>query len=96
MIGEKTYFRDGTLYGNIKVFSRGPGAQGRLREARAVLRLSLRLRAEEGVFEGQPYQYVAKNMRGNHVSSVRSGRMGSEVRVLDARGAARDGFRTAI
>ena len=31
---------------------------------------------ESGVFEGQPYTHVQKNIRGNHVAIVQNGRMG--------------------
>jgi hypothetical protein len=84
VIGEQTYYRDGTLYGNIKVFS-----EQLARKISAGKReLSCGYRCDfvpqEGVYEGTPYQYVQKNMRGNHVASVDAGRMGSGVRVLDA------------
>jgi 8-oxo-dGTP pyrophosphatase MutT (NUDIX family) len=84
VIGEKTYYRDGTLYGNVKVFSEALARK----QAAGKRELSLGYRCDfvpcEGVYEGTPYQYVQKNIRGNHLSSVRAGRMGSGVRVLDA------------
>jgi 8-oxo-dGTP pyrophosphatase MutT (NUDIX family) len=84
VIGEKTYYRDGTLYGNIKVFSEALARK----QAAGKRELSLGYRCDfvpcEGVHDGVPYQYVQKNIRGNHLSSVRAGRMGSGVRVLDA------------
>lgn len=84
VIGEQTYYRDGTLYGNIKVFSE----QLARKIAGGKKELSCGYRCDfipqEGVYEGTPYQYVQKALRGNHVASVKSGRMGSEVRVLDA------------
>jgi hypothetical protein len=88
VIGEQTYFNpdddDGTLYGNIKVFS-----EALARKIAAGKReLSCGYRCDfvpqEGVWKGQPYQFVQRNMRGNHLSSVDKGRMGSDVRVLDA------------
>jgi 8-oxo-dGTP pyrophosphatase MutT (NUDIX family) len=84
VIGEKVYYRDGTLYGNIKVFSEALARK----QAAGKRELSLGYRCDfvpsEGVYEGVPYQYVQKNLRGNHLSSVSAGRMGSGVRVLDA------------
>lgn len=84
VIGEQTYYRDGMLYGNIKVFSE----QLARKIAAGKRELSCGYRCDfipqEGVYEGQPYQYVQKNLRGNHVASVKEGRMGSAVRVLDA------------
>jgi uncharacterized protein len=84
VIGEQTYYRDGVLYGNIKVFSE----QLARKIAAGKRELSCGYRCDfvpqEGVYEGTPYQYVQKNLRGNHVASVDAGRMGSGVRVLDA------------
>jgi 8-oxo-dGTP pyrophosphatase MutT (NUDIX family) len=84
VIGEQTYYKDGVLYGNIKVFS-----QELARKISSGKReLSCGYRCDfvpsEGVYDGQAYQYVQKNLRGNHLSSVRAGRMGDRVRVLDA------------
>ena len=86
VIGEKTYFNpaDGTLYGNIKVFSEALAwkiAAGK-RELSCGYRCDFI--PQEGVYNGEPYQFVQRNMRGNHFSSVDKGRMGSGVRVLDA------------
>lgn len=40
---------------------------------------------EPGVFEGQAYDFVQKNIRYNHIAIVEKGRAGSEVRIrLDA------------
>lgn len=38
---------------------------------------------EKGVWNGQRYDAVQKNIRGNHVALVQHGRMGSDVRVYD-------------
>lgn len=84
VIGEKVYFEGDTLYGNLKVFS---GTLDR-KIATGKRELSCGYHcdfvARDGVYKGVPYQYVQRNMRGNHVASVKSGRMGSDVRVLDA------------
>lgn len=84
VIGEQTYYRDGKLYGNIKVFSEQQARK--ISEGKRELSCGYRcdFAPSEGVYDGTPYQYVQKNLRGNHVASVKVGRMGSGVRVLDA------------
>lgn len=81
--GEQIYFQDGILYGNIKVMS----------EAMATLigsgkrELSLGYWCvydhSPGTFEGQKYEFVQRELRGNHLALVNNGRMGKEVEVLD-------------
>lgn len=39
----------------------------------------------KGVFDGQPYDFVQVNLRGNHLALVERGRMGSDVRVYDCK-----------
>lgn len=41
-------------------------------------------RPEQGVFDGQHYDYVQHNILGNHAALVHDGRMGKDVAVLDA------------
>lgn len=84
VIGEKTHFRDGTLYGNIKMFSEDLAKKLASGKRELSLGYHCDFVPQEGVFEGTPYQYAQKNIRGNHGASVKAGRMGSEVRVLDA------------
>lgn len=38
---------------------------------------------EKGVYNGKSYDYVQRNLRGNHIALVDRGRMGSDVRVYD-------------
>lgn len=90
-IGSQVYFDEdddkpgyGTLRGNIKLFS------DKLRDAidggeKRELSAGYRCRYEicSGVFDGQHYDAIQRDLRGNHVASVPSGRMGSDVAVLD-------------
>lgn len=84
VIGEKTYFKDGTLYGNIKVFSEALAKKIASGKRELSLGYHCEFVPHEGVFEGEPYQYVQRNIRGNHNASVAKGRMGSDVRVQDS------------
>lgn len=72
-----------TLYGNVKVFSKALAnrIKSGKREVSCGYRCSYEKRA--GVFEGQRYDYVQRNIRGNHLALVDKGRMGPDVRVLD-------------
>lgn len=74
----------GTLYGNLKLFSGEHGAV--IDSGKSELSSGYRCRYEHapGVFNGQPYEYIQRQIRGNHVASVDDGRMGAEVSVLDS------------
>jgi 8-oxo-dGTP pyrophosphatase MutT (NUDIX family) len=84
VIGEKVYFEGDTLYGNLKVFSEGLARKIASGKKQLSCGYHCDFVEDPGVFNGVPYQYVQKNMRGNHMASVTAGRMGSDVRVLDA------------
>lgn len=84
VIGEDVFFKDGTLYGNIKAFSSILAeliATGK-RELSAGYRCVYDVVA--GVFEGQHYDAIQRQIRGNHLALVKEGRMGPQVAVLDA------------
>jgi 8-oxo-dGTP pyrophosphatase MutT (NUDIX family) len=84
VIGEQVYFKGDTLYGNLKVFSEDLARKIASGKRELSCGYHCEFVPQEGVFEGTPYQYVQRNMRGNHISSVKEGRMGSGVRVLDS------------
>jgi len=87
--GEEIFFdpdwsQYGGMRGNIKCFS---SAHENLINS-GVVELSLGYRCKyeyaPGVFNGTPYDYVQRFIRGNHVASVEDGRMGPQVAVLDS------------
>lgn len=84
VVGEDVYFKEGTLYGNLKIFSSAHDAL----IAQGLKDLSLGYRCQyeyaPGTFEGQPYDYVQRKIRGNHIATVPEGRMGSMVAVQDS------------
>lgn len=84
VIGEDVYFKDGALRGNLKLFSGALGTRIKSNEKRELsLGYSYRLDPTAGVFGGQPYQYIQRQIRGNHLASVKEGRSGPDVCVSD-------------
>ncbi|MDY4380352.1 DUF2213 domain-containing protein [Pectobacterium brasiliense] len=88
VIGERVYYKDGVLRGNIKLFSK---AMKMLIEAgKKELSPGYRSKYEwktgvaTGVADGQPYDVIQRKIRGNHLSLVDEGRQGPAVAVLDA------------
>lgn len=83
VIGQDVYFKGGTLYGNIKAFSEALAR--RIESGKKDLSLGYRCRYEHspGVWNGQNYDYIQRNLRGNHLALVKDGRMGTDVQVLD-------------
>jgi hypothetical protein len=85
VIGEDIHFNGDTLYGNIKIHSAGLldkiDHQGKKE-------LSAGYRADHeftpGVFDGETYDAIQRNIIFNHVALVDKGRMGGEVAVLDS------------
>jgi len=83
VIGEDVYFKDGILYGNIKVFSENMAdlIEAGKRELSAGYRCVYEM--VSGVWNGIKYDAIQRNIRGNHLALVDQGRMGSDVAVLD-------------
>lgn len=88
-IGERVYYRDGALRGNIKLFSStlallvaegkkelSPGYRAGYDYTRPGI-------ADRGVAKGQPFDVIQYRIRGNHLASVDEGRQGPSVAVLD-------------
>lgn len=83
VIGERVYFKDGFLYGNLKLYTDriGQALKAGKREVSAGFRCLYEY--APGVFDGQAYEYIQRRIRGNHVALVDRGRAGPEVAVLD-------------
>lgn len=83
VIGEDVYFDGDFLRGNIKMFTQ------KIADAVAndVTELSVGYRCayefKSGIYQGQPYDVIQRNIRGNHLALVPQGRCGPEVAVLD-------------
>jgi len=83
VIGEKVYYADGFLRGNLKFFT--DRIMQEINAGKIEISAGFRCVYEKvsGVFNGQAYDYIQRNIRGNHVALVDEGRMGAEVAVLD-------------
>lgn len=83
VVGEDVYFDGETLFGNLKVFSEA--MSNLIESGKKELSCGYRCKYEKkaGVYKGQQYDYIQRDIRGNHLALVEHGRMGSEVAVLD-------------
>lgn len=84
VIGQDVYYRDGVLYGNIKVFSEA--MSNLIASGKKELSCGYRCSYEwvSGEFNGEHYDLIQRNIRGNHLALVDNGRMGSDVAVMDS------------
>lgn len=80
--GESVYYKDGTLFSNLKLF--GNDLKQSIKEGLKELSCGFGCvwQVVSGVTpDGQAYQAKQTRIRGNHLASVPNGRMGSEVAV---------------
>jgi hypothetical protein len=77
-------FEDGGLLGNLKLFS--SAMVDSINAGKKELSAGYRCTYDwtPGEFNGQPYDCVQREIRGNHLALVKKGRMGPDVAVLDA------------
>lgn len=83
VIGEDVYFEDDTLYANIKVFSSNMDNLIDLGKRELSAGYRCRYEISSGVWNGQRYDAIQRDIRGNHLALVTEGRMGPDVAVLD-------------
>lgn len=83
VIGEDVYFEDGYLKGNLKIFS--DELADLIESGKKELSIGYRClyEPETGVYNGVSYDFVQRNIRGNHLALVDEGRSGHDVCVLD-------------
>ena len=81
--GEDVYFKDDTVYSNLKIFSEA--MKNEIESGKKELSLGYRCKYDftTGIFNGEKYDAIQRDLRGNHIALVDDGRMGSEVSVLD-------------
>lgn len=85
VIGEEIKFDGEYLNGNIKVFSEK--LMNLIKSGKKELSIGYRCLYDltPGVYNGQPYDAVQREIRGNHVALVDEGRAGPDVAVLDSK-----------
>jgi hypothetical protein len=83
IVGEKVFFEDGYLKANLKIFS--DKLAKLIDDGKKELSIGYRCiyDIESGVFNGQRYDAIQRNIRGNHLATVEEGRSGKDVAVLD-------------
>lgn len=83
VVGEKVYFKDGKLFGNLKLFTNR--VKDVIDSVRKEVSLGFRCAYEfsSGVFDGVHYDVIQRSIRGNHLALVGQGRMGPDIAVLD-------------
>lgn len=78
-----TYAKDGKLFGDIRIFSEQLKDEIKNGKKELSMGYSCRYEPEQGMFDGEYYDFVQRDLRGNHVALVNRGRMGADVRVYD-------------
>lgn len=83
VIGQEVHFDGEVLKGNIKVFSQAMAEL--IANGKKELSCGYRCRYEyaPGTYNGIAYDYIQRDIRGNHLALVENGRMGPDVAVLD-------------
>ena len=83
VIGDDVYFKDGIIYGDLKIFSESLKEEIENGKKELSMGYFCDYELKNGEYEGVPYQAVQRNLRINHVALVDEGRMGADVRVMD-------------
>lgn len=84
-IGSDTYYKDGVVYGDLKIFSET--LKDEIENGKKELSMGYFCDYElaDGEYNEQPYQAIQRNIKANHVALVQEGRMGADVRVMDCK-----------
>lgn len=84
VFGEKVYFEYPYLKANLRIYSEQALESIDLGKEELSVGYLCRWSRENGVFEGQEYHYVQRDIRGNHGALVDEGRSGPDVSVMDS------------
>lgn len=83
VIGDDVYYKDGIIYGDLKIFSETLKEEIENGKKELSMGYFCDYEIKEGEFDGCPYHAIQRNLRINHVALVDEGRMGADVRVMD-------------
>lgn len=83
VIGDDVYYKDGIIYGDLKIFSETLKEEIENGKKELSMGYFCDYELKEGEYDGVPYQAIQRNLKINHVALVDEGRMGADVRVLD-------------
>jgi hypothetical protein len=83
--GENVYFQGDKLKADLKVFSND--LQDTIANGKKEISIGYACRYEKkrGQYQGQPFDYIQRDIRGNHIALVEKGRSGEEVAVFDSK-----------
>lgn len=79
VVGENVYLKNGILYADIKVFSEHLKEQILNGKKELSMGFFCDYDITPGIYNGQPYDVIQKNLRGNHLALVEEGRMGHDI-----------------
>ena len=82
--GEEVYAEDGYLKANIKVLTKKLSNLIQKGKKELSIGYDCAYDACRGVWNGENYDFIQRNIRGNHVALVDEGRSGSDISVLDS------------
>jgi len=83
VIGDDVYYKDGIIYGDLKIFSESLKEEIENGKKELSMGYFCDYELSDGEYNGEPYQAIQRNLRINHVALVDEGRMGADVRVMD-------------
>lgn len=83
VIGDDVYYKDGTIYGDLKIYSES--LKDEIENGKKELSMGYFCDYEltPGEYNGIKYDAIQRNILINHVALVDEGRMGADVRVMD-------------
>lgn len=83
VIGDNVYYKDGVIYGDLKIFSETLKEEIENGKKELSMGYFCDYELTDGEYNGEPYQAIQRNLKINHIALVNEGRMGADVRVYD-------------
>lgn len=83
VVGDEVYFKDGIIYGDLKIFSESLKEEIENGKKELSMGYFCDYDLTPGEYKGVHYDAMQRNLKMNHLALVDEGRMGADVRVLD-------------